>query len=475
MSSPPDSTELLLERAHVDYTLRVHGDADRIHAFLSLEPHRVDARVEPEDVLAALREAGLVVLPDLPDRLRAALEQGPAVRALEAARGVPPQKGEPARPDWKIQIEPRTETKVLGQEDDRVDFYTYADIIAIPAGQVLFETIPPTRGPAGTDVYGREIPGLLGDPLALGIGENVEYDPDSGVGKAKITGQVVLERGAVRVDPVYRVEGDVDFKTGNIDFEGSVVVGGNVQDGFTVKAGKDITVHGSVFAATLGAGGDIRIHEGATMRGKGELRAGGKLQAKYLNHAIAKAQGDVLVSSEIINSEVRAGGRLLIPRGNIFGGKVVAMGGIEARQLGSPMVVPTQVCVGVDPDVQKRLEAIDKEIKELEKKMERILMVIRPLMEDPQRVLGLPPAQRERATAQLREIMQMKAQVEALRSERAGLGAGQAPRDPRVKVLRRIYSKVTVTISRCTQTYTQETPGPLDLGADESKGRIVGR
>jgi len=64
----------------------------------------------------------------------------------------------------------------------------------------------------------------------------------------------------------------VDFVTGNIFFNGNVVVCGTVLDGFEIKADGDIIVSKIVESATLTAGRDVIVKGGVLGRGKGLSR-----------------------------------------------------------------------------------------------------------------------------------------------------------------------------------------------------------
>ena len=48
------------------------------------------------------------------------------------------------------------------------------------------------------------------------------------------------------VSPVFQLNGDVDFSSGDIDFRGNVSINGNVTAGFKVRASGDIEVNGFI-------------------------------------------------------------------------------------------------------------------------------------------------------------------------------------------------------------------------------------
>ena len=75
------------------------------------------------------------------------------------------------------------------------------------------------------------------------------------------------------VSDVYDVPDDVDNSTGDIEFNGSVVVHGNVRTGFCIKCGGNIEVYGVVEGADLDAGGDIILHRGVQGMSRCQIHA----------------------------------------------------------------------------------------------------------------------------------------------------------------------------------------------------------
>ena len=64
------------------------------------------------------------------------------------------------------------------------------------------------------------------------------------------------------VDDTFQTKG-VNVGTGNINYEGAVLVNGDVTESMQVIAKGDVTINGFVESAVIRAGGDIIITEGA--------------------------------------------------------------------------------------------------------------------------------------------------------------------------------------------------------------------
>ena len=67
----------------------------------------------------------------------------------------------------------------------------------------------------------------------------------------------------IAVYPISNIDSDIDYHTGNIDFNGDVVISGSVQPQFSVKATGTISIGGYVEPGEyISAGGDILVKRG---------------------------------------------------------------------------------------------------------------------------------------------------------------------------------------------------------------------
>jgi len=167
-----------------------------------------------------------------------------------------------------------------------------------------------------------EVPALDGKPAVLPKGKNVEISEDGQSLIAGIDGQVNYIDGKVSVFANYEVPADVDNSTGNISFVGNVIIRGNVLSGFTVEAGGSVEVMGVVEAAVIKADGDIILRRGMQGLGRGILKSGGDIIAKYIENSIIEAKGDIKAEA-IMHSNVKCGNKLELSgkKGLLIGGK----------------------------------------------------------------------------------------------------------------------------------------------------------
>lgn len=255
-------------------------------------------------------------------------------------------------------------------ENKSLNLRNIMNINSVKSGQLIAEIIPPTHGIVGTSIFGEVIPASDGKPLKLRAGKNVIYHMDKAF--ATIDGQVSIMPNSVNVLPVFRVGGDLDLNTGNIDFIGNVVIDGNVPTGYTIRAGGDIKVTGLVEGAELIARGSILITGGIAAGGRGSIEAGVSLFCNYLNQANCKVGQDVTVDSSILHSTIECDGKVVSRKGHIIGGKITALKSIAANEVGNQHYAPTHLYIG---DLQKLIERelqLQKEIDETERVIDKL-------------------------------------------------------------------------------------------------------
>ncbi|MCK5568476.1 MAG: DUF342 domain-containing protein, partial [Spirochaetes bacterium] len=205
-------------------------------------------------------------------------------------------------------------------------------------------------------------------------GKNTELSPDGMNIIATINGQVVFSNEKVSVEPIYEIKGDVDMHTGNILFLGTVIVKGNVEDGFSIKAAGDIEIKGSVGKCLLDAEGDVNIKQGVMGKLGGTIKTGGSVWSKFLEQVTVIADKNVFVQDGIMHCRVDATEKVVCfgKRATIVGGRIRAGEIVNTKTLGSVSFTETIVEVGVDPKSRQRLFDLEKEQSKNEDSMEKL-------------------------------------------------------------------------------------------------------
>lgn len=272
--------------------------------------------------------------------------------------------------------------EVQNEKREKREKFNFRNVIQIPsvkAGQILATIIPPTPGTTGTDVTGRIIPAKNGKPLKIRPGKNVLLNGSKFYSTSD--GQLSLTNKMISVNPVYEVNGDLDLKTGNIDFIGNVVIRGNVPSGYEVKAGGDIKIFGLVEAAAIYAGGNIIISGGVSGSHKGSLFANGNIQAAYLNQANVQAEQDVYVENSILHSNVQAGGSLYCRKALIIGGILSVGRDLYIKEVGNRLFTKTDIRAGADFHLVDKENELRKEKKELNDNLKKLVNIEQKLLQ----------------------------------------------------------------------------------------------
>lgn len=254
-------------------------------------------------------------------------------------------------------------------EDGSVDFFHLNTVCGCSKGEMLARIIPADEGEIGHNVCGDVIRPRNVKRVTLKFGKNIELSEDKLSITSMVDGHVTLVDDKVFVSNVLELE-NVDSSTGNIDYEGSVEVRGNVLTNFEVRARGDIVVRGVVEGARLIAGGDIIIQRGANGMNKGVLASKGNVVSKFLENITVSASG--YVSSEsILHSVVYAGTEVTVSgkRGFITGGHICATNQVSTKILGSVMGASTVVEVGAKPDVKTRFAEVQRMVAETQKEL----------------------------------------------------------------------------------------------------------
>jgi uncharacterized protein (DUF342 family) len=98
-------------------------------------------------------------------------------------------------------------------------------------------------------------------------GNNVNISEDGLTLSAAIEGCLFWKAGQLTVDVIYHISGDVDYSTGNVKFDGAILIDGDVRSGFRVDATGSIYINGSVEAAEVySEKGDIVMLRGFSVK-----------------------------------------------------------------------------------------------------------------------------------------------------------------------------------------------------------------
>jgi uncharacterized protein (DUF342 family) len=327
-------------------------------------------------------------------------DNGPRKGSFTLAQGHPPEPGKDAFLACKF--------KDAGGQD-----LAELSASAVEDGQLVAEIKAPTKGIAGVNLKGEEIPATDGKTQEFHAGDNVRVELKEGQPRyfyAEISGNAYLVDNTVSVNSVLHIDGDIDESTGDIDAVKDLTVSGSIRAGIKVNAAGTITV------------GEC-IEEGAVVRAKGNVVAAqgilgnetrvislGSVETKFVQGSSIMARYDVTVVDHLFNATVRAGGELIVQpgsgerSGSIVGGEIFASTGIQAETVGSPSSHKTVVGIAMDLSVEAKRKKVTESIDFCNSNLLRIFRTlgVKSFEADQVRtLLKKTPPWRQKATVEL--------------------------------------------------------------------------
>lgn len=339
-------------QAHVEVTV----SRDLMSATASfMPPGALEPPLDEEDVRRALQAKGVSFGIDrkaILEALRDVNAQLVALSGVIVARGRPPSNETAAF----LQVVPELLADPVPTDlsEASVDFKSWSPFRLVRAGQVLARLVPKQEGELGFNVRGEAIPFGQSEVVELKPGPNTGFADDALV--ALRDGHFELRGDILTVHEVLEVAGNVDYRTGHLDFPGDVVIHGEVKQGFQVKAGGSVFCARVIDATEFSCRGDLVTQQGILGRGSGNVRVGGSVTARFIENCLVEAQGAIRVRTGCLNSVLRSLDRVLTgPKGMLVGGKIYAQEGIQAGQIGSPTSPRTELICGINAFVQQKL------------------------------------------------------------------------------------------------------------------------
>lgn len=224
-------------------------------------------------------------------------------REFTVANAVPPVAGQDAVITEVVTIDP--DIKPFLNEDGTADFKKWDNIRQIKQDEIICRRIPPTPGIPGISVFGYPLSPTPGEDFALPQGVNTKAIDNETKLVAARNGFLYRDQRYICVGCVYVIDGDVDFKTGNIEYFGDILVKGNVISGFSIVADGNISIHGSVEASYIESKkGSITLKGSVFGQNKATIIADKNINAENIQDSNLKAGEVVKVRGQIRNCKI---------------------------------------------------------------------------------------------------------------------------------------------------------------------------
>lgn len=411
----------------IDATCTVEVSEDKMHAELVITAAKGGRHLETTDVTAALTEKNVIRGVEFQWISRLVKEAEHAAPGAEVrgivAEGKAPAPGIPSQFEFVLVpfedriLQPQT------RPDGTLDMHNLGDIDVAEVGDSLVRRIPAKPGEPGFDVLGNEIPSQAPPDIPFEVGDGTEISPsDPHLLIAKRHGVPLKLKHGMKVDEVLVVT-DVDIHTGNLDYDGSVMVRGDVKNGMCVTATSDIYVNGFVENAHVLAQGNVVVKQGIIGKANATKDPQGKdaedacyvkgknIMASFSQHAFLEAEEKVELGAQLLHCHVLRCTELHV--GDEIKRKAKMVGGFAniAREahigiLGS--IAGTSTLLQFDVEAQP----IQLQVAELQKNLESKLETINGLMEAILTLKKMKPSQEL-----MEKMRKAKNTVEQLREE----------------------------------------------------------
>lgn len=317
-------------------------------------------------------------------------------------------------------------------------------------GVIVARIYPPKSGRDGLDVFGKPIKASAGVPVEVEIGEGLEKrSTDSGFETLSATTYGYLEDNSkgIRVVETLSLRSDVDYRTGDVEFVGSVEIRGNVAKGFRVFAREDILIEGDVrggvicsefgsvrITGTVTGVLDVASSSAATANSLRTLSLAAKemrsdqitaeksVTIALVENATVSAKEDVLIEKEANHSRLRSRASLLLPKGHLRSGFAYAVCGLEAQSVGTVSDSET-LSIELCSDIESSSEylAVQDKIALHTEALSMVLRLLGPFAEDRAAIQRLQESHRSRLFDLLEKRKKLEGSIAALEIEKAEL------------------------------------------------------
>ena len=389
----------------------------------------------------------------------------------------------------------------------KIDEHGVADMLSahkftlVDMGEPLMRREPATEGTAGKDVCGGEIKPVPGkDP---GFAKNIQgaeiSSDDPNLLIAAIKGHPILLKNGVTVDSVLHVD-EVSLQTGNIKFDGSLEVKGDVSAGMHIEVTGDVIVKGAVERATIKAGSNVIVrggifgawhndhnahneetsetellleetavgdavsdeqneaHENVTH----EIVAKGSVEAGFVNQASIHADENIVIKQYAGNSLLSAGNRIALGqnggKGILYGGSAKALHEAAIAQLGNDAYLETRLTVGELDQLIPELHKLKKAEKSRQNEATQLAAILEKL--EGNKALKLGKISVDKTTRIQNTIAAIQDTITKIQQRIGEINLELEPqKNATVLVSKKIYPNAIVTINGTARIFKVEGRG----------------
>ncbi|MDR0306331.1 MAG: FapA family protein [Chitinispirillales bacterium] len=295
-----------------------------------------------------------------------------AQEVIEIARGLPAVTGDDGYVEFCFNTESSLTPNI--SEDGSADYKNLNLITSVSEGDILAILHPPGKGTPGVDVLGRPRPALDGKKAFLPVGTNTQVSRENQDHLVAVTNGIARYDGRlVTITEGHYINGDVDYSTGNVFYEKSITIKGDIKSGFEVKCGGDLQVHGIIEDCIIDVGESLLCKYGFVGNGKGIINAKSDVNLGFIKNQNVNCAGSVNIAKESINSNINAS-KIQI-HGNTLsaaGGILTATNSIIVRTVGNISGIKTILQIVPPPELTEEFNKAEAAAKDFTDKLKKL-------------------------------------------------------------------------------------------------------
>ncbi|MEN9867419.1 MAG: hypothetical protein RL748_3009 [Pseudomonadota bacterium] len=383
-SSKEVLTWLIGKRQDAEISLVV--DEDWMAAYLTLVPAR-GGKPATKAIILDLLKKYQISHGILHAEIDAIMANGGCEKRL-VARGDPISEGNATR--FESLLEQKQHELSHIDESAVVKFRDLSHLLLVEPGDHLMRRYPAIQGKNGINIKGDVAfaPALPEQPFATEYPGAAPDPNDMNLLVATSAGQPTLVGHGVRVNPVIDVD-NVDLSVGNIEFDGTVQVKGDVIAGMRIKVSGDVIIRGTLEAAEIVAGGCVSVDGGIVghadprpgaqrlPKDTARIKCKGSVQAMFIENAHVEAGDSIFVERSVRQCELIALNDIIVGKeGNklssIVGGISHAKHLIKVLTLGSSAGIKTLIQLGHDPYADDDIATKEQILKSKHQELEQV-------------------------------------------------------------------------------------------------------
>ena len=360
-----------------EFSISIEENGNKAYAYIPWIPGNI---VTKEDIYQDL-ERREIVFGIRDDAITDLIERKRLNEKILIAEGIPAQKGKDGWFEWFVRLDlPRIPAPL---PDGGVDYVNIEAFEMVDEGEKIAVYHKAEMGISGKNIYGEMIHAENGAEKKPIRGVGFTIEPDGVTYISKINGKFEFTGGRILITNMLVVHEDVTAVTGKLEVDGSVYVIGSIYSGGYIKATGDIIIEHNVETGRLVAGGNVMIKKGSCSKNDCFIDAGGEVSGSFFEAATINAGGNVK-ANYIMNSMINTLGKVIVSgsKGVLLGGKISAVKGVDAHNLGNRLHLKTVLDIGRNELYEREMakyaekrEQLVRDLDSLEKEWKKIAVL----------------------------------------------------------------------------------------------------